>query len=801
MTIFYRADLHLHSYHSNKSSKWAIRKLNCPESYTSPLFIYDTARKKGMDYVTITDHDSINGALEIAHLPFTFISVEVTSYFPENECEVHVVVLDIDEAILSDITHLRKNIYDLVAYLRKNDITHFVAHPFYSIDGRLSIEMAEKMLLLFDIFETKSGINAKRYNDAASSVISALTPEKILHLANKYNITPYGQTPWKKSIVGGSDDHGGLFIGRAYTATKDGETLKEFIHSIKGGKTWAEGDGGNVLTYAHNLYSTGYRFFKEQSGSKKNSPLYFVETLMNKAFNAEQGNPSVRDKVKFFIKKKRPEIHNDYNNRSFEEILGREAKMLLNDKEFLKTISTVETNKKVFTIMSHLVNKMVYIYTERLSSISLSSGAINLINSLINSVSAIGLIHLFASPYYAAFHKQHKGKQVIKEIEMSFLSAEETGKRQKIALFTDTLNDINGVAITIKEIIKIAEKKDVKLIVINSDGEETKFEDGVMNFKSINYFALPEYPEFKLHFPPILDVIHYIEEEGFTRIHASTPGTLGLLALSISKLMDIPLTGTYHTDVPKYVRSLTGDISLEKIAWKYMVWFYNLMDEVTVPSENTTKELIEKGISAEKIRPLRRWVDTEVFSPAKNDTHHWHKYGLGESTKLLYVGRVSKEKNLELMANAFIEIVDAGSKCHLIIVGDGPYRKELERMLTGYPVLFTGFLVGDELYKIYASSDVFVFPSTTDTFGNVVIEAQASGLPVIVSDKGGPSELIIDGQTGLVIKGDSKEALADSLRYFLSDRNRIQSMGANARSFVENNKIYADDNYGAILYA
>ncbi|MCL0067245.1 hypothetical protein M1N54_05135, partial [Thermodesulfovibrionales bacterium] len=72
MTIFYRADLHLHSYHSNKSSEWAIRKLNCPESYTSPLFIYDTARKKGMDYVTITDHDSINGALEIAHLPFTF---------------------------------------------------------------------------------------------------------------------------------------------------------------------------------------------------------------------------------------------------------------------------------------------------------------------------------------------------------------------------------------------------------------------------------------------------------------------------------------------------------------------------------------------------------------------------------------------------------------------------------------------------------------------------------------------------------------------------------------------------------
>jgi glycosyltransferase involved in cell wall biosynthesis len=112
--------------------------------------------------------------------------------------------------------------------------------------------------------------------------------------------------------------------------------------------------------------------------------------------------------------------------------------------------------------------------------------------------------------------------------------------------------------------------------------------------------------------------------------------------------------------------------------------------------------------------------------------------------KFLYVGRVSREKNLQLLADAFIELTDAGFSSNLIIVGDGAFRNDLERMLQGYPVLFTGFLSGDELSAVYASADVFVFPSATDTFGNVVLEAQASGLPVIVSDEGGPKELMID---------------------------------------------------------
>jgi glycosyltransferase involved in cell wall biosynthesis len=230
-----------------------------------------------------------------------------------------------------------------------------------------------------------------------------------------------------------------------------------------------------------------------------------------------------------------------------------------------------------------------------------------------------------------------------------------------------------------------------------------------------------------------------------------------------------------------------------------MIWFYNLMEEVMVPSSSTRQQLVQKGLAAGKAKPLPRWVDTDVFSPVKKDPYLWRRYGMDDSVKFLYVGRVSREKNLELLALSYKTVIDSGYTCDLIIAGDGPYRKDLELLLQGYPVLFTGFLSGEELHATYASSDVFVFPSTTDTFGNVVLEAQASGLPVIVSDEGGPKELIANGRTGLVVKAHNKEALIDAMTFFLNDRVNVSRMGMEARYFAENNGIDADEAYCTIL--
>jgi glycosyltransferase involved in cell wall biosynthesis len=348
-------------------------------------------------------------------------------------------------------------------------------------------------------------------------------------------------------------------------------------------------------------------------------------------------------------------------------------------------------------------------------------------------------------------------------------------------------------------LIETARNRGIELTVVTSSHHETSYADGVMNFKSVGDFILPEYPELKLSFPPLLDVIDYFEREEFTHIHVSTPGTVGLIALSIAKLMDIPISGTYHTDIPQYVKSLTSDELLEKAAWQYMIWFYNQLEEVMVPSSSTRAQLIRHGLPAEKTKPLPRWVDTRRFSPAKRDEKFWKNHGLVGGTKLLYVGRVSREKNLELLADAFIDLTKSERDAQLVVIGDGPYRNEMEQKLRGYPVAFTGFLQGEELSRGFASADVFVFPSTTDTFGNVVLEAQASGLPVIVTDEGGPRELIQAGKTGFVVKADERESLLNAMLFLLHDKGLIKSMGESARTFTEQGELDAGETYSTIL--
>ncbi|MGD9058062.1 MAG: glycosyl transferase, partial [Desulfobacterales bacterium] len=154
-----RADLHVHSKYSQRPSQWFLQKIGCPESFTEPLDLYRIARNRGMTLVTITDHNRIDGALEIAHLPGTFISEEVTSYFPEDQCKVHVLVYQITESQHEDIQNLRSNLYELVDYLQLEGIYYALAHPMYAVNDRLTIEHFEKCLLLFNNFELNGDFN------------------------------------------------------------------------------------------------------------------------------------------------------------------------------------------------------------------------------------------------------------------------------------------------------------------------------------------------------------------------------------------------------------------------------------------------------------------------------------------------------------------------------------------------------------------------------------------------------------------------------------------------------------------
>jgi glycosyltransferase involved in cell wall biosynthesis len=316
------------------------------------------------------------------------------------------------------------------------------------------------------------------------------------------------------------------------------------------------------------------------------------------------------------------------------------------------------------------------------------------------------------------------------------------------------------------------------LTVVTSRSKLSITDIPIKNFPPVGEFEIPEYELQKLSFPPFLDMLDYIQRERFTELIISTPGPIGLCALGCAKLLGLRTSGIYHTDFPQYARFLSDDAFMETLVWNYMQWFYGQTDLVYVNSEFYRRRWIDRGIVPDKLRIFPRGLDTELFNPSMREPKFWTSRG-AKGPVLLYVGRISKEKDLNLLAEVVPALREKTGPFTLAIVGEGPYRAELEKLLPG--AIFTGILSGRELGVAYASADLFVFPSTTDTYGNVVMEAMAAGLPVAVSDVGGPRELVKTSQMGRVLPARDVSAWVEGLAEMLAKPLSVEEQHALAK--------------------
>jgi glycosyltransferase involved in cell wall biosynthesis len=411
---------------------------------------------------------------------------------------------------------------------------------------------------------------------------------------------------------------------------------------------------------------------------------------------------------------------------------------------------------------------------------------------IFHTIGSAGAFYTMLAPYFVAYTVFTKDRQFCRSFRDQFFGDEKQSRheRLKMAHFTDTFYDVNGVALTLQMQIEMARKNNKQQTIITC-GPESKT-PRVVNFEPIGTFEMPEYPGMKLYYPPLLKMLDYCYREHFTHIHAATAGPIGLAAMVIARILKLPIYGTYHTALPQYVDQLTGDPAMEDIMWKYSIWYYNQMEAVYVPSRSTAEELARKGIPKEKIRFYPRGTDIRRFHPSKRNGFFKNRFHIaGNTVKLLYVGRVSREKNLPDLVDTYKKLIDRDPGFHLIVVGNGPYLEEMKAALEGLPVTFTGFLEGDDLAQAYASSDIFIFPSTTDTFGNVVLEAQASGLPVIVTDHGGPRENMIHGRTGFVVPAGQPDSVIEALITLTENPALRHQMKGNARKHMEDRSFEA----------
>ena len=781
-----KCDLHIHSRYSARSEEWLFRRLDFPDSYSDPGELHRQLLDRGMDFVTITDHDTIEGCLQIIHLPQSFISEQITTYFPQDPCKVHILAWGISEAQHQEIVAVRDNIYELQKYLAATHIAHAVAHPLYSINGQLAASHLERLILLFKHFEGVNGLRDALLSELTQNLFGGLTREKVDIFANRHNLAPTHPEAWRKIFTGGSDDHGGKFIASAWTETPPAHSAEKFLEHVGAGNCSVQGNGGTPLALSHGFYNTVSCFIQDRFHEKLGPSAIILEQMFSRFMEGRDPTElTLTEKGRIFaqgvLSGKIFELVKPANVSMWKELSSYFQRPDVKAKLAQELNGVSEPERRTF-LMANLVAEQLAFRLFKKFVLQISSG--NMVESM-QALTAIAPILIVLTPYIYGFHSQAPSRKwlrkIFQELTGEIPSALQNRKR---AWFTDTLEDVNGVATTIRKMAAAGVAAGKELIVVTSRSELNIDNIPIKNFRPIGEFELPEYELQKLSFPPILQMLDYIQREQFTEIIVSTPGPIGLTALLAAKMLNLQTSGIYHTDFPQYIRILTEDSYLESVAWHYMHWFYGQLDTVFINSEEYRQSWINRGLDPVKLKIFPRGLDTELFNPARRDPVFWEKYGVATNgeVRLLYVGRISREKDLDVLANAYHRLRDEGLSVQLFVVGQGPYSQALSEILPD--AVFTGYLTGVELATAYASADVFAFPSTTDTFGNVIIEAQASGVPVVVSDSGGPKELVDDKTNGLVTKSHDVEDFTRAIRALIVDPALRERMGGCARQSV-----------------
>jgi glycosyltransferase involved in cell wall biosynthesis len=351
----------------------------------------------------------------------------------------------------------------------------------------------------------------------------------------------------------------------------------------------------------------------------------------------------------------------------------------------------------------------------------------------------------------------------------------------RVAIFTDNdFGKVTGVTTTLRAVLAYAPDDIRPRIYTASDSAESYPEYFAVASRGI---GLPWYREMKVYLPALRRLRRELERDAVDLIHITTPGPMGLAARHLASALNIPVVGSYHTHLGDYARTLSGSRRIGDALEAYVRWLYADCERLLVPSEATRTLLVARGYRASSLGIWSRGIDTRRFRPGLRSSalrEAWNvSYG---RPAILYAGRLSREKGLDVVPRVHEALAWRGLPHRFVFAGDGPMREELSKI--SRDAVFTGALPHDDMAVAMASADLFFFPSATDSLGNVVLEAQASGLPVLVTDKGGPRENLLRGVSGHVLPAGDADGFAAGLVDLLTDPDRRRRMGAAARSYA-----------------
>jgi len=351
----------------------------------------------------------------------------------------------------------------------------------------------------------------------------------------------------------------------------------------------------------------------------------------------------------------------------------------------------------------------------------------------------------------------------------------------RVAIFTDNdFDKTNGVTTTLRAVLRhLPDDVQARIYTASalcSDGPD---------YLALAAFGvpIPWYGEMRMYAPPVRAFRRHLAADDIDAVHITTPGPVGLAARHLAASLGLPAIGSFHTNLGEYTRLLSGSAMLARGMDTYMRWLYGACDPVLVPSNDTRARLCAKGWAPERMAVWPRGVDTRGFTPERRSAalrEAWHV--CDKRPAMLYAGRLSREKGLAMLASLGSLLYRQQAAYRLIVAGEGPMSTELRSVCPD--AVFLGRVPHQVMSVVMASADVFLFPSDTDTAGNVVLEAQACGLPVLVSSAGGPSEQMVDGVTGFACRPADPADFADCAAALLQSKGLRQQMADAARSYT-----------------
>jgi glycosyltransferase involved in cell wall biosynthesis/predicted metal-dependent phosphoesterase TrpH len=736
--------MHCHSTASHFSKLGVQRSLGLPECATPPEEVYELAKRRGMDFVTITDHDTIDGCLELADRPDCFVSEELTARFAGEPQAVHVLTYGITPGDHEWLQAHSGDVEACAAYLHDNGIACALAHPFFNVAAPLTRRHRRRLAELFPIWEVRNGARAAELNMPAAVYIET-----------------HGGTG-----IGGSDDHAGVDIGRTFTEVPAAGTPEEFLAHLQRGDAEAHGEQGSAAKWAHAAMALATRSLawgdggeplggQLRGGSGEGLPSVPSSAAPDPAVVLKMAERVIREgaarggKVAVDVG---PEDARALLEAWLDgvglEVRGRELIEYLQADEF----SHADLYRRARRRHERGLRQAIDGGAQVVADGDFPAAVTDLFEALVPAV-----------PYApaTAFLGSEKAKL-----------RDRRGERQRVAVIADGIGSMHGVTHTIEQIRERG--------VPGFDVDIVGTDPGVdRRLPSAAELEIPFYEGMTLGVPGLPDLVETLAEGSYDLVHVTAPGPAGIAATLMSRITGVPLLASYHTEIATYAGMRSRDGALEALTRAGLGAFYSAPGAVLSPSPSADSSVIALGADPARVGRWERGVDVDRFDPAKADRDAFP----GE-IKVLYSGRLTREKGVDLLAETFLRAHAADPRLHLLLAGGGPEEGELRERL-GERATFLGWLSGEDLPRAYASADAFLFCSSTDTYGQVILEAAASGLPVVAVAEGGPAALVENRHTGLLCRPDA-DHLAGTLLQLASDPVLRRQLGdAGVRSARE----------------